>query len=174
MPAMADSVGFTEASYLIFKKWLSCSGGDLNVTRRKTQRARETTWWTAVGVLIVIAWYSGRPLIWVLPIFTWVVYELCFCPIACGVQTRDGTPCRNNANGRLFACRPSHWRLKRAVLLSWVGIRRPYRTVTLAPATPGGPAPVGSVRVDPNQRIMLYLTIIGTIAGVVQAVVSVV
>jgi len=32
---------------------------------------------------------------------------------------------------------------------------------------------VGPVQVDPNQRLMLYLTIIGTIAGVVQAIVSV-
>lgn len=144
------------------------------MARRKTQRQRESAWWAAIGALGVIAWSSKQSLMWALPIFTWVVYELCFCPIACGVQTRDGTPCRNNASGRLFACRPSHWRLKRAVLLRWVGIRRPYRIVTAAPAAPGSPAPVGPVQVDPNQRVMLYLTIIGTIAGVVQAVVSVI
>jgi hypothetical protein len=143
------------------------------MARRKTQRQRESAWWAGIGVLVVMAWYSGRPLAWTLPIFTWVLYELCFCPIACGVQTRDGTPCRNNASGRLYACTPAHWRLKRAVLLSWVGIRRPYRTVTTAPVTPGSLASVGSVQVDPNQRVMLYLTIIGTVAGVVQAVVSV-
>lgn len=144
------------------------------MARRKTQRQRESAWWTAIGVLVVIAWYSGRPLMWAVPIFTWVVYELCFCPTACGVQTRDGTPCRNDANGRLFACKASHWRLKRAVLLRWMGIRRPYRTVTTTPLAPGSPVPTGPVQVDPNQRVMLYLTVIGTIAGVVQAVFSLV
>lgn len=143
------------------------------MARRKTRRQRESAWWTAVGVCLVIAWYSGRPLVWTLPIFTWVLYQLCFCPIACGVQTRHGTPCRNPASGRLFACSPAHWRLKRAVLLSWVGIRRPYRSVTAAPAIAGSVAPVGPVQVDPNQRVMLYLTIIGTAAGVIQAIVSV-
>jgi hypothetical protein len=124
-------------------------------------------------MLVVIAWFSDRPVLWVAPLFTWAAYELCFCPIACGVGTHKGAPCRKSATGRLFACDPAHQRLKRAVLLRWVGIRRPYRTITTTAGAPGGGAPVGPVQVDPNQRVMLCLTVVGTLAGVVQALISV-
>lgn len=139
-------------------------------------------WWSAVIVLAVLAWKSGRPELWILSLLTWAYYELCAVPTLCGVETSRGFPCRNPANGRLMACthQPSHAVYKTDALLRILGFRRSPRQVAAPAPRPGGesashysePAPEQPT-IERKQTLMTALTLIGTVAGVIQVLLAV-
>ena len=151
------------------------------LTRKEIWRAG----WLTVAGLAAVAWYSPNPRLWGLPMFAWGAYELFFCPTACGVQTkRDKSPCGNPVPGRLRACTNvgDHRRKKVALLLRMLDLRalskRQHAPEPEAPAVPlsanrqasRSSGMDGEEKLDTNQRIMLYLTIVSTIGTVVQAV----
>ncbi|MGI5203267.1 hypothetical protein ACQEU6_17030 [Spirillospora sp. CA-108201] len=132
--------------------------------------------WAITGALCVLAWQVGELQLWVLPLLSWIAYEICYVPTTCGVKTGRNEPCRNAADGRLYACKeqPSHPPLKRDALYRLLGLRHgPAPAAGSTRRTTGTynaePAPE-SVTIDPHQKIMLYLTIIATIAGAVQTI----
>jgi hypothetical protein len=147
---------------------------------RKTQyEIRRNTamgWYAAVIALGVLAWKSGAMQLWILPILAWVLYELCYCPTTCGVQTVRGHPCRKAASGRLYACKaePSHPALKREALRRLLGLQHGAASVP-PPARPRAempqPAPPEEApSVEPRQQLMVYLTVVATVAGVIQTI----
>jgi hypothetical protein len=152
------------------------------VTRRTDREKRRDTllaWWGAIATLLVLAWQIGELQLWVLPVLTWVLYELCYCPTTCGVETVRGHPCRKRTRGRLYACaaEPSHRGLKWEAIKGLMGIRKsaapPIRTAaqnTRPPQTTGSVAAPGPATLDPRQSAMFYLTVVATIAGVIQTI----
>lgn len=139
-------------------------------------------WWGAVVVLAVLAWQSDHPELWMLPLLTWAYYELCAVPTLCGVETSRGFPCKNPANGRLMACthQPAHAVYKTDALLRILGFRRSPRQVTAPAPRPGGEStfqhsepPSEQPTVERKQTLMTALTIIGTLAGVIQVLLAV-
>lgn len=150
----------------------------------KAEKRRNTIliWWGAVIILAVWAWRSGRPELWILPLLTWAYYELCAVPTLCGVETSRGLPCRNPANGRLMACthQPSHPVYKTDALLRMLGFRRSPRQVAAPAPHPDGeaashhsaPAPEQPT-IERKQTLMTALTLIGTLAGVIQVLLAV-
>jgi hypothetical protein len=153
------------------------------LTRKETWRAG----WLTVAILVALAWYSPDARLWGLPMFAWGAYELFFCPTSCGVQTkRDGSPCSHPVLGRLRACTNvgDHRRKKTALLLRMIGIysrkniHQDHRsepevsTVHRSAAHQTGPSSDidGEEKLEMNQRVMLYLTIVSTVGTVVQAV----
>lgn len=151
--------------------------------RTKAEKRRNTIliWWGAVILLAVVAWQSGRPELWILPLLTWAYYELCAVPTLCGVETSRGLPCRNPANGRLMACthQPSHAVYKTDALLRILGVRRNPRQVAAPAPRPDDepasyysePAP-GQPTIERKQTLMTALTLIGTVAGVIQVLLA--
>jgi hypothetical protein len=155
------------------------------MARRPTQaeRRRNTIlgWWGAIALLVVTAWQAGRPELWILPLLSWAYYELCAVPTLCGVETSRGWPCKHPANGRLMACtrEPSHNVYKTDALLRMLGFRRNPRQVTASAPRPGrepaahySEAPPERVTVESKQTLITALTIIATIAGVIQTVLA--
>lgn len=155
------------------------------MARRQTQAEKRRNailcWWGAVVLLSVLAWQSGYPQLWILPLLTWAYYELCSVPTLCGVETSRGWPCKHPASGRLMACtrEPSHSVYKTDALLRLLGYRRSPRQATAPAPRPGrGPEPHYSEplperpTVEPKQRLMTVLTVIATVAGVIQTVLA--
>ncbi|MEU5882249.1 hypothetical protein [Spirillospora sp. NPDC047279] len=145
-------------------------------TRAERNRNKIIMWWGAAILLGVFAWNQGRVELWILPILVIAYYELCAVPTLCGVETSRGHPCKNQAYGRLIACKdqPSHAVYKNDALLRMLGFRRPPRQVS-APA-PGPhdrtatelPMEPQVATIESKQTLITLLTVVGTIAGVVQ------
>lgn len=150
-------------------------------TRAEKRRNAILTWWSAIVVLAILAWQSGRPELWILPLLTWAYYELCAVPTLCGVETSRGFPCRNPANGRLMACthQPSHAVYKTDALLRILGFRRGPRQVAAPAPRPHESAShyseptLEQPTIERKQTLMTALTLIGTVAGVIQVLLAV-
>ena len=142
--------------------------------------ARRLAWWTGVALFGVAALYAGTWRLWALTVLLWSLYELCFCPIACGVATDGGVACRNAAHGRLFACAdvPGHQRSKTDAL--WrPAVRDEPASHLRAPQSDGAPAAHRRARLTPShasiaprQRFMAYVAVIGLVVTVVQTAVG--
>jgi hypothetical protein len=121
---------------------------------------------------------------WALAVLTWSMYELCFCPTTCAVAIREATPCRNPTRGRLFACTevPAHQHLKTDALWHLPGHHNPLTRLRPTPSdgapaaahrkAPLTPSPSEHGYVEPTQRLMAYLAVIGLIATTVQTAVG--
>lgn len=155
--------------------------GGAGMARRPTryERRRNTllAWWACIAILCVLAWRVGVAQLWLLPLIAWIPYELCYAPTTCGVQTTRGQPCKNPTSGRLYACKeqPAHAPLKRDALFRLLGLRHgPALSRTgQAPSSQTAHAEYAlpeSATIDPHQKVMLYLTVIATLAGVIQTI----
>ena len=148
---------------------------------KRTRAESQLAWWATIGAVGVATLYTGSWKLGALTMLLWSMYELCFCPITCSVATRrGGLPCRNGARGRLFACTqvPGHQRIKTDALWRLAGKRNPLARFRVTydevpsthqraqqPSTPLSPEPG---YVEPNQRFMTYIAIIGLAATLVQ------
>ncbi|MBE1530231.1 hypothetical protein [Actinomadura algeriensis] len=137
------------------------------------------TWWAVIVLLLVWAWQAEEVQLWALPLLAWGYYELGAVPTLCGVETTRGHPCKNPARGRLMACtaQPSHAGYKTDALLRLVGVRRPPRPIAAsASRSDNAPSPgdqsSGEATVESKQTLMIALTLIATVAGVVQTILT--
>jgi hypothetical protein len=149
------------------------------VMPRRTRGPARPAWWTGIAALAALALYAGTWRMWALTVLVWCMYELCFCPTRCGVSAREDAPCRNPVRGRLFACGDvaGHQQLKTDAL--W--LRNPLTRLRLTHGdgvaaahrkTPLTPSPAEQGDVEPNQRIMAYVAVVGVLAVMVQAAVG--
>ncbi|MDB4872856.1 MAG: hypothetical protein JWP34_4882 [Massilia sp.] len=156
-------------------------------SRAEKERNKILGWWGIITLLCLIAWQTGRPELWGLPILAWAYYQLCAAPKLCGVETTRGHPCKFRAYGRLMACtrEPSHDVYKRDAFLRLLGFRREPRPITAPASYPRqqGRAPLNlppmpePPTVESKQQfftiLTVLLTIIGTVATVIQTVATV-
>jgi hypothetical protein len=136
-------------------------------------------WWVAIVLLSLVPWQAGEMQLWLLPILVWGYYELCACPTVCSVRTMRGGLCRNPAFGRLYACReqPAHARLKNDAFLRLLLMRRSHPLLASPARGPrGGQASreraSDRATVQSRQALMVFLTVAGTIAGVIQSLLA--
>jgi hypothetical protein len=147
------------------------------VANRRTRRQIQKTCYLTIAGLLLFAWFSPYARVWALAMLVWVAYEVLLCPTRCGVQNKsDGLPCANPVLGRLNACHVGdHPRKKLIALLGMrgAGHSRSIRGV-LSPPTPSPsrttPDFIDEPAVEPHQRAMFYLTVVGTIGTIIQAV----
>jgi hypothetical protein len=140
---------------------------------QRTRGAARLAWWTAIAALGAAALYAGTWRLWALTVLVWAMYELCFCPTTCSVAIRDGTPCRNGARGRLYACTnvAAHQRLKTDALWHLTGRLRLSRNESAAHRkAPLNATEQGSV--EPGQRLMTYLAVLVAVALIVPTAVG--
>lgn len=153
------------------------------VMANRTRAEAQLAWWTVIAALGAAALYVGTWRLWALTVLSWSLYELCFCPTTCSVATREGSPCRNGARGRLFACTnvAGHQRLKTDALWRLTGQRNPLSRLRVThgasvPAahrkTPLTPSPPEHGYVEPNQRVMTYVAVICLVATSIQTAVG--
>jgi hypothetical protein len=116
---------------------------------------------------------------WALTVLLWSMYELCFCPTRCGVTAREGRPCRNEAQGRLYACTavPAHQQIKTDALWRLTGSRFTHLRATNGQEVPAAhrkvpiaPAEHGSI--EPGERFMAYLAVLTVLGTIVQTAVG--
>jgi hypothetical protein len=133
--------------------------------------------WIAFLVLCKIAWDSGRFTDWGPPLTALGVYELWVVPTRCKARTTRKGLCKHPCYGLLKGCRhqASHGPGKRADLLRALTAGRP-QAIT-APSADGTAAlksqPIpdpDTVTVDTAQRLVIFFTVVGGIAGVVQTI----
>jgi len=73
--------------------------------------------WIGLAVLIIVAANNGwrdRPVAVAMVVLVTVLHFLLWTPVYCGAETRDETPCRNNARGLLMGCHLQEHRLQKA------------------------------------------------------------
>lgn len=129
-----------------------------------------------VIVLLGVHNWPARVFLAFLFFMGWVAFAM---PTVCDVQNMSNNyPCSNNCYGVLRACQVRrHKRIKRAFVLSWLGIRTKsfYVAQRLAPSTLRQqyhplPQPVdgGNVRLgrDLYDKTILGLTLVGTLCAV--------
>jgi hypothetical protein len=95
--------------------------------RRRPRRESALLWWALFAAVAVAAWYFHSWRIALLGLLGWCLYEFLLVPTLCRVLTRQGAPCVERARGRLFACTPSHQRVKNDALWKLTGMRNPSR-----------------------------------------------
>jgi hypothetical protein len=135
--------------------------------------------WIVFLALCKIAWDSERFSDWGPPLMALGVYELLVVPTRCRARTtRDGL-CKHPCYGLLKGCRhqPSHGPGKRADLFRALTAGR---SQTMAEPSADGTAALKSqpipdpdpdaVTVDTAQRLVIFFTVVGGIAGVVQTI----
>lgn len=139
---------------------------------QRIRGAARPVWWAAIVALGAAALYAGTWRMWALTVLVWAMYELCFCPTTCSVATRDGTPCRNGARGRLYACTnvAAHQRLKTDALWRLTGRLRLPRGDSAPAAHRKAPGEQGSV--EPRERLMAYLAVLVAVATIVPTAVG--
>jgi hypothetical protein len=118
-------------------------------TRGLPTREPAWVWWILFAVLIVVLWWlawSWRGLLLVLAL--WCLYELLLIPTKCNISPRDGYVCPEPVRGRLFACTPSHQRLKTDHLFRLFRLANPLHT----PAAPDPNRATGEVVWGPHMR----------------------
>jgi hypothetical protein len=140
------------------------------------RQKRLIVWWVAIVVLAVVPWQLEATQLWILPILAWGYYELCACPTMCSIRTSRGGLCRNPTLGRLYACgsQPSHTALKNDAYLRLLGMRRSHPLLATPTRGPRAHATTHEgvrekATVQHRQTLMVFFTVIGTGAGVVQA-----
>ena len=148
------------------------------MAKKRTRREMQKICYLVIVGLVGFAWFSSHARAWALPMLAWVAYEVLLCPTRCGVHNKsDGLPCSNPVLGRWNACHVGdHPRKKFLAILAMVGVRkaspghRVFHGSTTQSLSQMAPDPLDRPTMEPHQRTMLYLTIIGTIGTVVQAV----
>jgi hypothetical protein len=149
------------------------------MAKRRTRRQIQRACYTIIAGLLLFAWFSPYARAWVLAMLAWVAYEVLVCPTRCGVQNKsDGLPCANPVLGRLNACHVGDHSRKKLIALLRVrgaGHSRSTRGVLTPPSpsqSPGRATPdfIDEPAIEPHQRAMFYLTVIGTIGTIIQAV----
>jgi hypothetical protein len=146
------------------------------MARRKTRDQSRNAWWAGIALLAAVVGFSQIWQLWIIPLLTWIVYELCYCPTNCGVQTNRGEPCRNHATGRLYACSLTvHRTMKNRALLDLLPImaerRRQFRQMP-----EGGAAATETaeqVSLEPHQRVMVYLIAVTSVVMTVYLVLTI-
>jgi hypothetical protein len=143
------------------------------------KRVRRWVWWGGIGAVSATAAYAGTWRMWALTVLLWSMYELCFCPTRCGVTAREGRPCRNEAQGRLYACTavPAHQQIKTDALWRLTGSRFTHLRATNGQEVPAAhrkvplaPAEHGSI--EPGERFMAYLAVLTVLGTIVQTAVG--
>jgi hypothetical protein len=133
--------------------------------------------WIVFLVLCKIAWDSGRFSDWGPPLMALGVYELWVVPTRCKARTTRKGLCKHPCYGLLKGCRhqASHGPGKRADLLRALtagrsqAITAPSADGTAALKSQPIPDP-DTVTVDTAQRLVIFFTVVGGIAGVVQTI----
>ncbi|GAA2729844.1 hypothetical protein GCM10010439_41480 [Actinocorallia aurantiaca] len=133
--------------------------------------------WAVIIGSVLAAWQSDNAVLWAFPPLAWAFYQLIVTPTTCGVRTNRGHPCKNGTWGRLSACKqPAHSKLKLDELLRLFGLRNGVQYLPPSPAQAQMQSPPppeeASTTGNGNERLLLVLTVVATVAGVVQAVVS--
>ena len=81
-------------------------------------------------------------------------------PVTCAVPTRQGSPCRNPANGVLFGCSRHTW------IKFWRHFGRHERVHVRTAATPARAEPRPVDVAEPRRtNILFWLTVVATSAG---------
>ncbi|MFD0687781.1 hypothetical protein [Actinomadura fibrosa] len=143
------------------------------MARRRTRDQTRNAWWAGMAVLTAIALFAQIWQLWIIPVLAWIVYELCYCPTNCGVQTNHGEPCRNHANGRLYACSLTvHRRMKNRALLELLPIKSARYRGTADSETPGMGMTEQAV-LEPHQRLMVYLIAVVSMVMTIQLVLTI-
>ncbi|MEV6717018.1 hypothetical protein AB0M48_33880 [Lentzea sp. NPDC051208] len=130
---------------------------------KKTRRQRKTYYFLLVAALVigcVVALHHGNHLraVWTgsftVATACWIIAVL--YPVACGVLTRQGLPCRNISNGVLFGCSRHTWIKFRAHF----GRHERARVNTTTASRAERPTP------EPQHaNVLFWLTIIATSSG---------
>jgi hypothetical protein len=117
-------------------------------TRGLPAREPAWVWWILFAVLTVISWsaWSWRGPLFVLAL--WCLYELVLLPTRCDISPRDGFVCTDPVRGRLFACTPSHQRLKTDQVFRLFRLANP----THRPAAPDPNRATGEIVWAPHMR----------------------
>ncbi|XRQ10989.1 hypothetical protein ACN3XK_08855 [Actinomadura welshii] len=95
--------------------------------RRLPRRESALLWWALFAAFAGAAWWFESWRIALLGVLTWCLYEYLLVPTLCRVLRRQGHPCTKRVRGRLFACGPSHQRLKTDALWRLAGLRNPFQ-----------------------------------------------
>ncbi|WUH98077.1 hypothetical protein OHR68_31930 [Spirillospora sp. NBC_00431] len=136
--------------------------------RRLPRRESALVWWAAFAAFAVAAWWTGSWRVALFGLLTWCLYEFLLVPTLCRVLKRQGHPCAERVRGRLFACGPSHQRLKTDALWRLVGLRNPFQKHT-DDAETGGVVHSPDVRGRLTQadRVLIPLAALGTVATLI-------
>ena len=135
-------------------------------------------WWALFAAFAVAAWWFHSWRIGVLGLMAWCLYQFLLVPTLCRVLKRQGHPCTQRVRGRLFACEPSHQRLKNDALWRLVGLRNPFQGRKGDGADDTGTGETGVVvhsadvraRLTPADRSLVLLAGLGTLASFVGVV----
>lgn len=134
-------------------------------------------WWFGIAAMGIATWYLRSWGIGLLTVALWCIYELFFVPTTCSAQTKKGTGCDIQQNGRIRAHSTAHQRIKNDAIwdlltgrsnpfarfrFTWARTGSQQGIVFQSASTPGRQVQGGSFR----ELIMLILAIIGTLATV--------
>lgn len=151
------------------------------MARKRSRKKEAGVGGTLISVSVFLALagnWVGALFLAIFAVSWWLGFEV---RTTCDVETTQGRPCGNRAYGYLRACRRAagHKRIKRAVLLSYLGRRRPAPGIMWA-RNSASPRVVGDQAVQMNSAAVEPGLAGGTRAcvtftcGVVSAVVAVV
>jgi hypothetical protein len=117
-------------------------------TRGLPVREPAWAWWILFAGLTVISWlaWSWRGPLCVLAL--WCLYEFVLIPTRCNISPRDGYVCADPVRGRLFACTPSHQRLKTDQLFRLFRLANPVHK----PVAPDPNRATGEIVWAPHMR----------------------
>ena len=145
---------------------------------RRRRRTREPgyVWWIAFAGLGVAALLLASWRLALFGVLLWSLYELTLIPTVCRVMTRQGFVCHEPVRGRLYACSPPHQQVKNDAMWRTVGLRNPFRRAPVVdPNRDTGVvvySPAVRARLAQNDRIMLGLAAVGTLAATAGALIG--
>ena len=144
--------------------------------RRRREREPVYIWWIAIGGLMVAAVVLGTWRLALLGVLAWCLYEFSLNPTVCRVMTRQGFACHEPVRGRLFACSASHQRVKNDAVWRAFGLPNPFsRSTSHDPNRDTGVvvySPAVRARLAQNDRIVLTLAGLGSLAAILIAVIG--
>jgi hypothetical protein len=142
--------------------------------RRRRWREPVYIWWAAIAALLIAAVVLNAWRLALLALLVWCLYEFSLNPTVCRVMTRQGFACHEPVRGRLFACSAAHQRVKNDAVWRAAGLPNPFnRTTPHDPNRDTGVvvySPAVRARLSQNDRIVLTLAGVGSLAAIVIAV----
>jgi hypothetical protein len=144
--------------------------------RRRRHREPGYVWWIGFAGLGLAAVWLASWRIGLFALLVWCLYEFALIPTLCRVMTREGFACHEAVRGRLFACSSAHQQVKNDAVWRAAGLRNPFhKTQPLDPNRDTGVvvySPAVRARLPQNDRIILTLAGLGTLASVAGALIG--